>query len=524
MKGLMYKEDFMLTEKEQNILKWVQEGKTNGEIGTILGRSCSTVKFHLSNIMKKLDVSSRTQAVSQAIGDGFLSPPRSAVPTNRSPQTRIGIVGCGKGGESILDIMKDNSSIKVMWVADKDPNAKGFLLAEKHDIPRVSDFNRVLDKEIDVVIDVTGEKTVRDEIKRAKPGKTELIGGVSARMLWQLVKERRQRYDEKQKVLKEHETLYHMGMVMENIHSLKDVSYAIVDYATRLTNTPAGSIGIFDERTEEMELVTSKGFSSDFANEARWEIRKGGLTNDILNHNAPFFIPDLREYHDPNPLLLKEGVRSVLAAPLTVEGKIVGILYVNDFKKRSFRAEDISLFSLLSLYAAMTVERVKSIEEMRFLSITDGLTGLYNQRYFMEQLSREIKRAERKNDKLSLIMFDIDHFKDYNDSYGHLEGNKVLKAISAVLKNSSRETDTVGRFGGEEFCIVAPELNKKEGLMLARRLIKGVAAIPLLNKKVTLSGGVSVYPTDGKNHFKLIEKADSRLYKAKKMGRNRICC
>ena len=195
---------------------------------------------------------------------------------------------------------------------------------------------------------------------------------------------------------------------------------------------------------------------------------------------------------------------------------------MNDFKRREFRAEDISLFSLLTIYAGLTIERVKAIEETRLLSITDGLTGLSNQRYLMEQLQKELQRAARHKNPLAVIMFDIDNFKAYNDSYGHLEGNKVLKTIARMLRKSTRLSDTVGRFGGEEFCLVMPEISKEGAKAFASRIVKEIGEHPMPNRKVTLSGGVSTFPHDGKTHVLLLKKADERLYAAKKQGRNRL--
>ena len=136
----------------------------------------------------------------------------------------------------------------------------------------------------------------------------------------------------------------------------------------------------------------------------------------------------------------------------------------------------------------------------------------------------EIQRASRHKHPISIIMLDIDHFKDYNDRFGHLEGNKALKGIARILKRVARVTDTVGRFGGEEFCIIVSEVKKDGALVFARRLLKEVAGNHFPNRKITLSGGVAVFPKHGKTPVELIKKADVFLYRAKKQGRNRICC
>lgn len=514
----------MLTPREIEILRWVQEGKTNGEIGSILGKSRWTSKYHLKNIMKKLNVTTRTQAVSQAIGMGILPTPMPHVAEETGPIMSVGIVGCGKGGTAILNLFADNPGVKIEWVADKNPAAPGLLMARQLGLSISEDYRVFLGKKVDVVINLTGSYQIAEDLRKSISADTELMGGVSARIMWQLFEERRKRTEEREKMLKEHEALYHLGHVVESIDSVKNAGYAIVDYATKLTTTPAGSIALFDEKSEGMSLVAAKGFSSAFKKIERWDIRAGGLTNSILNHDGPFFIPDIREFVNPNPTLIKEGVRTMLASPLTVEGRIVGILYVNDFKVRRFRAEDISLFSLLTVYAGLTMDRVKSLEETRLLSITDGLTGLYNQRYLMEQLQKEIQRASRHKHPLTIIMFDIDHFKEYNDTFGHLEGNRVLKNVAKLLKQNTRVTDTVSRFGGEEFCIIMPQIKKDGARAFGKRAVSEIERHPMPNRTVTVSGGIACFPADGKTHLALIRKADARLYSAKKSGRNRLCC
>ncbi len=511
-----------LTPRDIEILRWVQDGKTNDEIGDLLARSKWTAKYHLKNIMQKMGVTTRAQAVSQAIGMGALPPIDPYIDDVDESSMRIGIVGGGRGGSAVLSLFKDNPLLKVEWIADRDPSADGLLMAMELHIPTAEDYRIFLKKEIDVVINLTDSETVAEDLRNKLPLKTEIMGGSSAKIMWQLFDERRKRVEERERVLKEHEALYHLGLLIESIDSIKDAGYAIVDYATKLTGTPAGSIALYDEENGNMKLIAVKGFGASLKKMERWEIREGGLTHDVLNREGPLYIHDIRETENPNPLLLKEGVKSLLASPLTVEGRIIGVLYVNDFKKRRFRAEDVSLFSLLTIYAGLTLERVRTLEETRLLSITDGLTGLYNQRYLMEQMQKEIQRSARHKHKLAVIMFDIDYFKKYNDTYGHLEGNRVLKVISGILKKNSRVTDTVGRFGGEEFCVIMPQISKEGAKAFAQRVLKEIEEHPMPNRVVTMSGGISSFPKDGKSHLDLLQKADELLYVAKKKGRNCI--
>ncbi|MDH3975844.1 MAG: diguanylate cyclase [Deltaproteobacteria bacterium] len=508
-----------LSKSEVEILHWVKEGKSNNEIGTIIGKSQWTVKYHMSNVMRKLDVSTRTQAVSQAIGLGLLntSPPDEEESTST---IFVGIIGCGVGGAAVLEVLKDNPAITIVGVAEKSKSAPGLAIANMANIPIFSDYKKLISKKLDVIIDLTKSNKVEADILALKHPKTELMGGLSAMLMWQLTDERRKREREKEKVLREHEALYHLGLIIESIDSMKDAGYAVVDYATKLLNMPAGSMAVFDEKRETMRLIAAKGFSDQFKKVDEWSLRKGGLTSRVFNASGPIFMNDVDRLNNLNPLLVKEGVRSVLAAPLMVEGRIIGILYLNDFRTRQIMEEDISIFSIISVYAGLTIERVKSIEDMRMLTIVDGLTGLYNHRYIMEQFQKEFQRANRHNTNFSVIMLDIDKFKPYNDSFGHLEGNKVLKGVASLFRQNSRVTDVAGRFGGEEFCIIVPELGVEETTNYARKLLAKVAAHSFPNRKITLSAGVATFPIDGNSTMELLEKADKYLYKAKGSGRN----
>lgn len=440
----------------------------------------------------------------------------------KTGRLRVGIVGAGKGGKAILEIFHKDPSIEIAGIADIDPKAEAIAYARELGVPVTDDYGDLVKKDLHIIIDVTGSEKLHDSILRAKKPSTELMGGRSAWVLWKLVDERRERIEEKERVLKEREILYQLGLIVNNTNNMKDAGRAIVDFATQLAGTPAGSIALFDEKKESMVMLSSKGFSSSFEKKSTWGIRKGGITGMLFNRSEPLIIQDLQKSPHASSLLIKEGVRSLMAAPLTVEGRIIGAIYVNDFSRRNFSQEDVTLFSIFIMNAALILERIKTIEDMRMLSITDGLTGLYNHRYLMEQMQKEIQRTKRQKGGFSVLIFDIDHFKSYNDTYGHIEGNNVLKAIAGILTECARTTDTVARFGGEEFCVIALDTEKKKASLFVDRLVKMVAGHGFPNRKITLSGGVAFYPKDGTTPLELIEKADERLYKAKRLGRNMV--
>jgi len=513
----------LLSPIELSILKRLQKGKSDSEICCSLSLTRQRLASYLKEIRQKLNVRTRGHAVDRAVALGFMN---AYVPNGHDvvkPSLKIGIVGCGRGGTAVLHILKENPYIDIIFVADNDPDAFGVKSTVKLNIPFYTALPVLGPDDIDVVINVTGSEEVAAELRRVLPPDTELMGGLSAMLMWQITEERRRRLAERDRTLKEHESLCHLGEIIENIDSMADASYAVVEYASKLLNMPAGSLAICDDSGEEMILVAAKGFSEKFNIEGKWRIRQGGLTDMLLNQTTPLFFADIADSPDPNPILLDEGVKSVLAAPLIIQRSVVGILYLNDFKRKEIRTEDISLFSLLTIYAALTVARVKSIEKLWHQSQHDGLTGLLNHRSLMEQIEKEDQRARRHKACYSLVMIDIDDFKAYNDEFGHLEGNKVLKAVSRLLMKAARVSDTVSRFGGEEFSILVPELCADEVVPFVERLIGIVAEYEFPNRRITISAGVACFPENGDTVMELIKYADDRLYQAKREGKNRAC-
>lgn len=167
-------------------------------------------------------------------------------------------------------------------------------------------------------------------------------------------------------------------------------------------------------------------------------------------------------------------------------------------------------------------------EQLRTLAVTDGLTNVYNYRYFREYLGQEFRRAERHKLVVSLVMMDIDFFKNYNDTHGHLAGDEVLRQVAQLMKKNTRSIDVVARYGGEEFVLVLPETNKNAAKIVAEkvRMLIETHAFPhkpkQANGHLTVSVGVATFPDDAKTSDGLIQCADQRLYRAKAEGRNRV--
>jgi diguanylate cyclase (GGDEF)-like protein len=161
-------------------------------------------------------------------------------------------------------------------------------------------------------------------------------------------------------------------------------------------------------------------------------------------------------------------------------------------------------------------------EELETLSVTDVLTGLHNRRRLMESLTDEVRRSQRLKHTFSVLMVDVDHFKKYNDTFGHLAGDGVLARVAALLREATREVDDVARYGGEEFLVMLPETGMTEALEIAERVRARVAAEVFPGRRITVSIGVSEFPLYGNTPEQVIAAADEALYEAKREGRDRV--
>ena len=227
---------------------------------------------------------------------------------------------------------------------------------------------------------------------------------------------------------------------------------------------------------------------------------------------------------DRDAYVLKHKVKSILCIPIVLGGSadadIIGLLYLeNNHTSNTFTVERIETLEIICLSAAGRLE-------LSVRAATDGLTGLYNHDYFQNMLSQEILQSQRQQRKLSLVMIDIDHFKQFNDSWGHQVGDKVLKHVADVIKQTCRKSDIVARYGGEELSVILPETNSELAAIVAERIRNNIEQSIVeyeghhLSVKVSI--GVSYLRDDLRTAESLIKKADEALYQSKDKGRNMV--
>ena len=217
--------------------------------------------------------------------------------------------------------------------------------------------------------------------------------------------------------------------------------------------------------------------------------------------------------------------------PLVAKGKSVGAIFADNSETRRVVTRGKRRFlEVLANMAALAIENARLHDNLRSLAVRDSLTGLFNRGRFDKQLETEVERAKRYNRPLSLVMIDLDHFKDYNDANGHLAGDKVLLKVARILEGEVRVADTVARYGGDEFVTLLPETAGEGALAFGERIRERVERSLAAGKSagqavgVTVCLGIASYPEHAHTAKGLIEKADRALYAAKQRGKNRVSC
>ena len=291
-------------------------------------------------------------------------------------------------------------------------------------------------------------------------------------------------------------------------------------------------VAAFDRDGQKLDIVESPVSQS--------------IINRVLRENEPAIILDALadETLQFQASIMALNLRTVMCVPLNAKEKTVGLLYVDSQAVRSFTGTDLELLEAIASHASIAVENanlytslsrrakelevmVEAYEEATLRANIDFLTGIYNRRHFIDAFKRDFDQARRHDRSLAMMMIDIDHFRSFNDTYGHQAGDSALQAVAKLIQQAVRTVDVVARYGGEEFIVGLPDTDLEGAMIVAERIRASVESFPMESvaegsRHLTVSIGTSLASNNDQRIAELIERADHSLYEAKKQGRNRI--
>ncbi len=333
-----------------------------------------------------------------------------------------------------------------------------------------------------------------------------------------------------QRMATEMSALYDVGLQTGSTLSRDEVIKRTAGNIERLLNPDAYYIALYDAETELISFEIFKEHGQIMP-KMRASMESGGLTGRIIQTRAPLLIQDWLAHGDTyNAIAKKTGVDmlSYLGVPMMSQEKVVGVISVQSMEPLAFDSHDERLLLALAAQTAMALENAKLHEFAQDQAQYDSLTRVYNHGCFVDIVRKAVVNSDNDDSQVALIMLDIDYFKKYNDTYGHVAGDNVLRMVANALKSSVRETDYVGRWGGEEFGVLLTDAGVTEAKKVARTIRRAVSELyPVdgqghLIPNPTISQGISSYPYPSATSQGLIAEADAALYHAKQHGRNQL--
>ncbi len=322
-------------------------------------------------------------------------------------------------------------------------------------------------------------------------------------------------------------TVQQITQAISSIFDVKELLKHVNDIIIGVMGVNYSTVILYDEKKDRLRVNTTN-VSNRAELIALFDNINCDLLKDVLKNGEPLMenFVDVKEYS----FTQEREVCSLICVPLITKTKKIGLVLIEHKYFNAFDEDNLRLLNIIGQQVSIALENAELYEKMHELATVDGLTGVYNRLYFQERLQEELENAEKNNYSLSLAIFDIDHFKRFNDTFGHLFGDKVLKHISDLLKKSLRSGDIIARYGGEEFVLLFPRTELKEAFDKVEILREKIAGTTirdeLVTASVTVSFGLSTYPEVSTNESELLKMADNALYDAKESGRNcvKVAC
>jgi diguanylate cyclase (GGDEF)-like protein len=492
-----------------------------------------------------------------ALSDG----PGAQASVRQSEVTHVvALVGNGPPAASVLRMLSGVESISVEAVCSTAPGSPVLRLAEELGIFASSAPTDVFQVPgLELIVDMSDDPNTHAILDAQRPAGVELLGKTgSALVLDLLVAKKRGEEQDRQLVelqmaydrIRGHERrletskadleaantelevrlseiffTHEFFKALTSFTTVDDVCSLVVDGCNGILGAEISCVYLFHRSDWTLRLRASQGRP-----EAAFRA-KIPVSESILGH--AFREGAIQEAHVDCPsettswLTGECEVHSQAAVPLRTGENVIGVIVMASEGHRELTPTELERLTVLGNQSSLSLQNALLHAELERLSVTDRLTDLYNHGYFQQRLEEEFRRSSRFGHTMSLIMLDIDDFKTFNDTFGHVSGDGLLRAVSSVIKANLRTMDVAARYGGEEFVVVLPETDTAGALAVAERIRAGVEqlstevpqTVPVVK---TISVGVSTFPDHAESALRLLESADAAMYRAKRAGKNRV--
>jgi diguanylate cyclase (GGDEF)-like protein len=289
------------------------------------------------------------------------------------------------------------------------------------------------------------------------------------------------------------------------------------------------SLLMVDEQKMELYFAIAVGQASEALKSVRLKVGEG-IAGHVAKFGEKLVVPDVsadKRFAKRVDNLTQLQTQSIICMPLKSRLRVLGVIQLVNVDLAHFSREEEFFLQALCDYAAIAIENARAVEKIQELTITDDCTGLYNARHLYKTLEQEVYRSTRFGYEFSVLFIDLDHFKQVNDTHGHLVGSKLLAEIGYMIKAQLRLIDSAFRYGGDEFVVVLPQTGKDPALVVARRIRDCLRASVFckeegLNLNVRASMGLATFPHDAKSSHDIIRQADEMMYMVKNTSRDSI--
>src|SRR5246127_2243526 len=325
-------------------------------------------------------------------------------------------------------------------------------------------------------------------------------------------------------------TIFHdVAKALASALDLDSILQTIMEKMAEYFRPDTWSLLMVDEPKDELYFAIAVGDAAEALKTVRLKMGEG-IAGWVARHGEPLIVPDV--YNDPRfakriDEMTKWKTRSIVCMPLKSRQHVLGVIQLINVGLSEFDENEIFFLNALCDYAAIAIENARAVEKIQELTITDDCTGLYNARHLYKTLETEVYRSSRFNYEFTVLFIDLDHFKQVNDTHGHLIGSKLLAEIGYLIKAQLRLIDYAFRYGGDEFVVLLPQTGKDAALFVARRLRDMLRTNTFckeegLNLNVRASIGLATYPHDAKSPHDVIRQADEMMYLVKNTTRDNI--